>query len=126
MIGYDEILELAEAQKEALLEGRLEKAIELLERRQEIIDKIQNVDREVTSDHLFNSSAGKNDPVMEEFSVEKLAVIEKILSVDKEMQSIIHTKTVSISKKLDNIHRLRAFCHNATFCHPTGKLNINV
>lgn len=126
MIEYDEILELAEAQKEALLEGRLEKAVELQARRQKIIDKIQNVDREATADHLFNPSTGKNDPVMEEFSAEKLAVIEKILSVDKEMQSIIYTKLVSISKKLDNIHKLRAFCHNAAPYHPTGKLNINV
>ncbi len=124
MIEYDEILELAEAQKEALLKGRLEKAVELQERRQRIIDKIQNVDREATSDHLFNPSTGKNDPVMEEFSQKIVMTIERILSLDSEMRTIIHAEMGSVSDKLETLQKIKAFCRNAA--HHQAKRNLSV
>jgi len=115
---YNELLELAEAQKKAFMEGRPEDAIELHERRHKIIDEIQNIDNETLSVHLPDPSTGKNVRVKKDFSGKIQVIIERILSIDKEIQTVIHSELDSIPRKLNSIQKLRAFCHNVAYLTP--------
>ncbi len=113
------MLELIKVQRNALLEGRFEEVLALQERRQNIIDKIQNIDSEVSFIHPANSATGKNDHVREDFSQRISTTVEEILSLDREMRTVIQSELDSLTEKLHIIQKAKAFCHNAS-PHQTG------
>lgn len=123
---YRELLELVEAQRKSLLEGRLDIVFKLHERRQKIIDKIQNFDSNLTSDNHTHPLNGKNVRLGEDFSQEIQLTIGKILSLDNEMRTIIQTELSSLAESLGTVQKLRAFCHNAAYTQAGENLSISI
>ena len=101
---YRKLLELASSQKEALKEGRYEEAVKLNEKRQKIINKIQDID--------VSGPPG-----------EIPSTIEKILSIDAEMQDIVRASQSSLRGKADHIRKVKAFCQSAAPSRGKGKLD---
>ncbi|MBI4620091.1 MAG: flagellar protein FliT [Desulfobacterales bacterium] len=122
---YNELLELAKVQKDALIRGGFEDTIKIQEMRQGIIDKIQNIDRSEILNHISDLPTGKNGPEREEFSKRIRIATEKILSLDNEMRAIIQAELSSIADRLKSIQKIKAFCHNASPHRYVGN-NLNV
>lgn len=122
-----EMLELVETQRDALLGGRFEEAAAIQEMRQKIVDEIQDIDSRVSS--LLpgiNQLVGKNGPVEEDFSHQIVRTVEKILSLDREIQTSLQVETNSISERLHIIQKAKAFCYNALHHQTRGHLQISV
>ncbi|KAF0121548.1 MAG: hypothetical protein FD151_1184 [bacterium] len=124
---YNELLELAKVQKDALIQGGFEDAIKIQELRQGIIDKIQNIDSNGTLNYISDLPTGKNDPEREEFSQRIRMDREKILSLDNEMRAIIEAELRSIADRLNTIQRIKTFYRNASpHRHVGNNLSISV
>lgn len=113
--------ELAEAQRSALHGGDYKEVLSLQTKRQDIIDKIQNIDGFV---HLTNRPVGKNSPAGDDFSPFIRKEIEKILSIDREMQTFIQKELTSIADLLEAVQRAKTFCNNTTYSKKAGMLNL--
>jgi hypothetical protein len=121
-----EILSLAEAQKEAILEEKFDELIKLQEKRRRIIEKIQKIDSVESSSGHFDVSEEKDDRIKEEFSRRMNVTVKKILSIDREIESIIHQDLDSLIGKMETVQKLKkAFCQGAGFRHPGRKLHVN-
>jgi len=121
-----EILSLAEAQKEAIREEKFDELIELQEKRRIIIEKIQSFDSFDSSGGHFDVSGGKDNRKEEVFFREMNATIRKILSIDREIEIIIHQDIDSLIGKMETVQKLKkAFCQGAGFRQPGRKLNVN-
>ncbi len=121
-----EILDLAEAQKEAILEEKFDELIELQEKRLRIIEKIQKIDSSESSGGHFDVSGEKDDLVKEEFSSRMNVTVKKILLVDRETKTIIHRDIGSLVGKMETVQKLKkAFCQGAGIRRPGRKLNVN-
>ena len=121
-----EILSLAEAQKEAVFEEKFDELIELQEKRRRIMERIQSFDSLDTTGGHFDVSGGKYDREEEESSREMNVIIKKILSIDREIEAIIHRDIDSIIGKMETIQKLKkAFCQGAVFRQTGRKLNVN-
>lgn len=120
------MLELIKVQRNALLEGRFEEVLALQERRQNIIDKIQNIDSEVSFIHPANSAIGKNDHVREDFSQRITITVEEILSLDREMRTLIQSELGSISEQMGIIRKAKAFCRNLSVHQTVENLHISI
>ncbi len=121
-----EILDLAETQKEAIIGGRFDELNELQEKRQLIIEKIQKFDSIESSGGHFDVSGEKDDRVKEEFSRWMNVIVEKTLSIDREIETIIHRDIDSLVGKMETVQKLKkAFCQGAGFLQPGRKLNVN-
>lgn len=114
---YKKLLGLAEDQFNALQEERFDEAfdeaLEYLEKRQRIIDEIQNLD-----------ATGKNDHEGEDFSHKIRITIEKILSIDIEMRNFLKTDLNSISHRLEAVQKAKTFCNIITYHQKGDTLNI--
>ena len=108
------LVNLVEAQKDAMFEGSYDDALILQTRRQDIIDKIQSLD-----------AIGKNDHEGEDFSHKIRINIEKILSIDTEMRNFLKTELNSISHRLEAIQKAKTFCNNITYHQVSDTLNIS-
>lgn len=108
------LVNLVKAQKDTLRKGRYDDALILQTRRQDIIDKIQNLD-----------DTGKNDHEGEDFSHKIRINIEKILSIDSEMRNFLKTELNSISHRLEAIQKAKTFCSNITYHQEGETLNIS-
>ena len=108
------LVNLVEAQKDAMFEGSYDEALILQTRRQDIIDKIQGLD-----------AIGKNDHDGEDFSHKIRINIGKILSSDDEMRTFIQTELNSISHRLKTIQKAKTLCHNITYHQEGETLNIS-
>ncbi len=111
---YNELLELAAAQKDAVLKGRYEDAEKFCQRRQGIIDKIQHINSKEPSSH------------QEELSNKIPVIINKILSIDNDMKTIIQKKMKSLGKRLEDVQKVKAFYHSVIPRRAKGQVNINV
>ncbi len=111
---YTELLELATSQKEAILKGRYEEAEKFYRRRVDIIDKMQHI----------NGEGSPSD--REEFSGQIPVLINKIFSVDNDMKTIIQKKMKSLSERLEDIRKVKAFCRNAAAGKARARLDINI
>lgn len=121
-----EILGLAEAQKKAIREEKFDELIELQEKRRIIIERIQSFDSFDSSGGHFDVSGGKDDHEEEGFFREMKLIISKILSIDREIEIIIHRDIDSLIGKMETVQKLKkAFCQGAAFRQPGRKLNVN-
>ncbi len=121
-----EILSLAEAQKEAVLEEKFDEVIELQEKRQLIIEKIQKFDSAESSGGHFDVSEGKYGLAKEEFSRKMNVIVEKTLSIDREIQGIIQQEQHSLIDGMETVQKLKkAFCRGAGFRQAGQKLNLS-
>lgn len=111
---YKQLLGLAEAQLSALHEERFDDALVYLEKRQRIIDEIQNFD-----------AIEKNNHELKDISHKIRINIEKIISIDTENQNFIKTELNSISHRLEAIHKAKTFCRNITYNQEGDILNIS-
>ncbi|MBI4686996.1 MAG: hypothetical protein HY756_04335 [Nitrospirae bacterium] len=109
-----DILALSEVQKKALLEGRLEAALVLQEKRQSIIKRVQKFD-------AAKSSAKQSKDLTEKFQM----LINKILLIDSEMEDLIKKELKHVSERFDNIRKIKKFCNNTAYSIAGKKLNIN-
>ena len=114
---YNELYEIAMAQKRALIEGRIGDAVKLQDKRQGIFNRL------LDSEEEGSPATEKDDPALPKKI--KMA-IEKILVVDREMQKLIHTELGSMTSRLNNVQKTRAFFHSAVPALPGGKLNRSV
>lgn len=113
--------ELAEAQRSALHEGDYNEVLVLQAKRQDITEKIQNIDGFI---HLANRPVGKNGPGGDDFSQVIRKEIEKILSIDREMQTFIQKELTTIADLLEAVQRAKTFCSNATYSKKASMLNL--
>ncbi len=121
-----EILDLAETQKEAILAEKFDELIELQEKRRRIIEKIQKIDSSGSSGGHFDVSGEKDDWLKEEFSRRMNVTIKKILSIDREIETIIHQDLDSLVGKMETVQKLKkAFCQGAAFHQAGRQLNVN-
>ncbi len=121
-----EILSLAEAQKEAVLEEKFDEVIELQEKRRRIIEKIQKIDGSESSGGHFDVSEGKYGLAKEEFSRSMNVIVEKTLSIDREIQGIIQQEQHSLIDGMESVQKLKkVFCRGAGFRKTGRKLNVN-
>jgi len=122
-----EILDLAEAQKEAVVEERFDELIGLQERRRRIIERIQKFDGAESSDSHFRLPDGKDDPAGEEFSRMLDVIVKEILSIDEEIDGLIRRELNTLIDKMETVHKLKkAFCRGAAVRQGTGgKLNVS-
>ena len=111
---YKKILELAEDQFKALQEERFDEALEYLDKRQKIIDEIQNID-----------AAGKNVHELKNISHKISINIEKIISIDTGNQNLLKTELNSISHRLEGIQKAKTLCNNVTYHQKGETLNIS-
>jgi len=111
---YKQLLELAEAQLNALHEERFDDALVYLEKRQRIIDEI----------HKFDAT-GKNDHELKDISHKIIINIEKIISVDTENQDILKAILNSISHRLEAVKKAKTFCSDNTYHQAGNTLNIS-
>lgn len=111
---YIKLLGLAEDQLNALQDERFDEALEFLEKRQRIIDEIQN--------HI---AIGKNDHEREEISHKIRINIDKILSIDTGNRNFLKTELKSITHRLENIQTAKIFCSNITHHQQRETLNIS-
>lgn len=109
-----DILALSEVQKKALLEGRLEDALVLQEKRQAIIKRVQKFDASMSSSKPSKGMTAK-------FQV----LIDKILLIDNEMEGLIKKELKHVSERFDNIRKIKKFCNNTAYSITGKKLNIN-
>jgi len=112
---YKELLGLAEDQLNALQEERYDVAREYLEKRQRIIDEIQNLD-----------ALSINDHELKEISQKIRIKIEKIISIDTGNQNFLKTELNSISHRLEAVQKAKTFCNNVTYSKRTGMFNLTV
>lgn len=105
---YTELFELAESQKKALQEERLEDAATLQRKRQEIID-------------VCEKYADGNEKI----SGQMLMIIEKILSVDSEIKTIVQKQMESISNKLITIQGVKQNL-STNFAHHKAGENLSI
>ena len=111
---YKQLLELAEAQLNALHEERFDEALIYLEKRQRIIDEIQNLD-----------AIEKNNHELKDISHKIRINIEKILSIDNENQNFLKTELNSISHRLEAVQKAKTFCSDNTYHQAGNTLNIS-
>ncbi len=109
-----DILAISEVQKKALLEGRLEDALALQEKRQSIIKRVQKFD-------ASRASSKPSKGMTEKFQM----LIDKILLVDSEMEDLIKKELKHVSERFDNIRKVKKFCNNTAYSIAGKKLNIN-
>jgi len=106
------MLELAEAQRIAIHEGDYEEAWSLQSKRHDIAEKIQNIDGYV---HISDERVGKKGLLGEDLSPSIRREIEKILSIDRELQTLIQRELTSIGSLLEAIQKAKSFCKKATY-----------
>jgi hypothetical protein len=111
---YKQLLGLAEDQLNALHEERFDEALEYLEKRQRIIDEIQNLD-----------ATGINYRELKDISQKIRINIEKIISIDTENQNFLKTELNSISHRLEAIQKAKTFCSDNTYHQAGNTLNIS-
>ncbi len=111
---YKNLLGLAEDQLKALREERFDAALEYPGKRQIIINEIQNLDALCRDDH----EAG-------DFSHEIRVHIEKILTIDTEMQNFLKNELNSISHRLEAVLKAKTFCRNITYHQKSDTLDIS-
>ncbi len=121
-----EILYLAEAQKEAVLEEKFDEVIELQEKRQRIMKRVQDFDDFESSYGHFDMSEEKDARLKEENSRQMKIIVRKILSVDREIEAIVHRELDSLVGKMETVQKLRkAFCQGAGIPRSGRKLHVN-
>lgn len=111
---YKKLLGLAEDQLKALEEGRDEEALECLEKRQRIIDEIQNLDAIEKKGHE------------REDSYHKIRIsVEKIISIDLKIRNFLNKELNSISPRLEAIQKAKTFCRNITYSQEGNTINVS-
>jgi len=123
---YNSMLDLSEAQRRVIEDGRLDEAIDMQKRRQVVLEEIQNFDSKIAVDGSVGLSDGSKNTIMEDLSSQIQHIIEKILSVDSEISVMIHSKIGFIQEKLADIQKLKAFCHTFAPHQEGGRLHINI
>src|SRR3972149_4999369 len=111
---YKKLLGLAEDQLNALHEERFDEALIYLEKRQRIIDEIQNLD-----------AISINEHELKDISHKIRINIEKILSIDTGNQNFLKTELNSISHRLEAVQKAKTFCSNITYDQKGDTLNIS-
>lgn len=106
---YDELLELAEAQKRALEEERVDEMLDIQERRRGIVEEIQDLDGQRTAGLLSGRKGCETGKKLQH--IEK--TIEKILSIDMDIKRAVNNNLNSISGKLGSINKIKTFLHSA-------------
>lgn len=110
---YQKLLGLAGNQLNALQEERFDEALEYLEKRQRIIEEIQNLDAISIDEHELKDIS------------HKIRInIEKIISIDTENQNFLKTELNSISHRLEGIQKAKTFCNNISYHQKGETLNI--
>jgi len=112
---YKKLLGLTEDQLKALHEERFDEALIYLEKRQRIIDEIQNLD-----------AIEKNNHEWKDYSHKIRINIEKIISIDTGNQNFLKTELNSISHRLEAVQKAKTFCNNVTYSKRTGMFNLTV
>ena len=111
---YQKLLGLAGNQLNALQEERFDEALEYLEKRQRIIEEIQNIDTISIDEHE-----------LKDISHKIRITIEKILSIDNENQNFLKTELNSISHRLEAVKKAKTFCSDNTYHQAGNTLNIS-
>ncbi|NOZ26195.1 MAG: flagellar protein FliT [Nitrospirae bacterium] len=121
-----EILDLAEAQRAAVLNARFDEVILLQEKRQRVMERIQSFDGPGSAYSHFDASAEKRDRVKEEFSCSLNMTVRKILSIDKEIKQTLHQELFDLIEKMETVQKLKkAFCHGVASGKTGKNLNVN-
>jgi len=109
---YSELLSVSEAQKKVLAERRYEDVEKISQKRQDIIDKIKHLAREKGASQ--ENEASKIH-----------LIIKQIISIDEGIKSAIQKEMASISNRLNDIQKVKAFCKNIKSSQLKRHLNIN-
>ncbi len=114
---YGKLVRLAEAQVKALRGEMLENALDIAEKRREVVEQIEK---------FMDELSGKDGEFPARISADVEAAIERIRSVDRESRDIILLQLDSISRELSVLGKMRSFARNAAPHRRGDKLDINV
>ena len=110
-----ELLDLARGQRVAVKEGDIDAAVELLEKRQGIIERIQRsgrVKRAPLSSWAWDDG---NTPRPEVFWENRHPVIQEILSIDEEIRKSVKGKMSEVASGLDSLEKLACLKKTSDF-----------
>lgn len=115
---------LAEKQKDALLEGRVEEALSLLQEREEVVAKIREIgqknDRKWGRGRQLTDGEGALSPEDEE-------AVSEALDIDREMMEVIEVHLSLIKSHLEQVSRARSligWARSRGKSSPSRKVNL--
>lgn len=96
---FDRLLELALAQNRALTEGRLEEAVGIMERRQELVSAVQKID---------------GSPPLEAPGINQTAAaaLRRTLDVDVDSRTAALSLMNDVAARLESVRKMRALCRD--------------
>jgi Flagellar protein FliT len=102
-----ELLDLARGQQVAIKEGDIDAAVELLEKRQCIIGRIQRSGRVKRAPRSSWAWDDGNNPGPEVFWENRHPLIRQILSVDEDIRKAVMNGMSDVATGLDRLEKLR-------------------
>ena len=122
---YKQLLGLAEDQLKALQEEKFDEAIEYLEKRQRIIDEIQNLDSEVINEQVIPLNE-KDSNQWDEASRVIVINIEKILTLNNEIKATLQVEMASLLEQIGALQNFKLFFRNNNYNQEGSTISISI
>ncbi len=128
MTVVQELKNLALRQKEALLSGRISEALELMEERERLIDRLRKMGSKVHKVDTDRASERHGVDIEGDELLLHEEVLEEVLAIDGEMMEMISTNLAILKSNMDEVSRARNLIRRSrrkTSSRRSGKLNIS-